>query len=535
MRARVEAKERRPPLFWPLLQDCGLLDLVAVLGGPGAVDGVVIRRATVVGHVQTLMLLLRGNPQDARELHRAEDDAGHAHAPRHDHHASEDVNPELLAATAVEGSAGLRVTVRGGGVDLAAEEASTEQAEEPAAHVDGRSVQRVVDLQLLHADGEPELDTPGHKSDDPASPGLSHGDRGADADQTAQNAVAQGGQIQVAILDEAHADGGDGAARRGEGGSNGDLLGHEDVPVREHERGPGVEPVPTEPEEQGAQADERGVVWLDGDQLSSRIKAANPGPQDGRGHERDGPSHEVDHPASRKVDDAGFDPDAWRSILSERREPSVAGPDPVHHDGVDEPGDEDGVDDVPEEGAPLGDGAGHDGGRGCGEGPLEEPPREGHDFGLDGPFWGDVQARVRLRVAGSVPLDEEEAVRPDEPVGLAAAVVPAAVREGEPEGPPHEGACGEVHDVLDHQILRVLGSNGSHLEHGEAGLHDEDQERGKQEPQVVHHRGKVRVLDVARQVRRGARQPARQHGVVHRVHTRVPRQEEEEGGFPAGV
>ena len=48
MRARVEAKERRPPLFWPLLQDRGLPDLVAVLGGPGAVDGVVIRRRRVV-------------------------------------------------------------------------------------------------------------------------------------------------------------------------------------------------------------------------------------------------------------------------------------------------------------------------------------------------------------------------------------------------------------------------------------------------------------------------------------------------------
>mmetsp|Transcript_10260 Transcript_10260/g.36461 ORF Transcript_10260/g.36461 Transcript_10260/m.36461 type:complete len:535 (+) Transcript_10260:109-1713(+) len=534
MRARVEAKERRPPLFWPLLQDCGLLDLVAVLGGPGAVDGVVIRRATVVGHVQTLMLLLRGNPQDARELHRAEDDAGHAHAPRHDHHASEDVNPELLAATAVEGSAGLRVTVRGGGVDLAAEEASTEQAEEPAAHVDGRSVQRVVDLQLLHADGEPELDTPGHKSDDPASPGLSHGDRGADADQTAQNAVAQGGQIQVAILDEAHADGGDGAARRGEGGSNSDLLGHEDVPVREHERGPGVEPVPPEPQDEGPEADKGGVVGAHGLHVAIGVKPPDPRPEDGGRHKGGAPADHVHDGAPREVNGSGGDPGAVGGV-PEGGEPSVGRPDPVHHNGVDEPGDEGRVDDVPEEGAPLGDGAGHDGGRGCGEGPLEEPPREGHDFGLDGPFWGDVQARVRLRVAGSVPLDEEEAVRPDEPVGLAAAVVPAAVREGEPEGPPHEGACGEVHDVLDHQILRVLGSNGSHLEHGEAGLHDEDQERGKQEPQVVHHRGKVRVLDVARQVRRGARQPARQHGVVHRVHTRVPRQEEEEGGFPAGV
>ena len=67
------------------------------------------------------------------------------------------------------------------------------------------------------------------------------------------------------------------------------------------------------------------------------------------------------------------DPAAGEIVESVDPEPAERVPRPVGQDGVDEPRDHDGVDDVGHEVAALGQGPGDQGGGGGGEHKVEEP------------------------------------------------------------------------------------------------------------------------------------------------------------------
>mmetsp|Transcript_2788 Transcript_2788/g.6678 ORF Transcript_2788/g.6678 Transcript_2788/m.6678 type:complete len:252 (-) Transcript_2788:254-1009(-) len=223
------------------LFDClldGLFGMLAVLVGSRAVQSVVIRCGAVVGHVEADVFLLLGDSQDACELHGPEDDRGHAHAPDHDHHPAEDIHAKLLpAASWEEGTTRLVFAVSGVGVEAGTEEPTADEPEEAAAQMHRGGVQGIVDLHLLDGNGHPEFDTSSEKSDDPAGPGLGHGHSRTDCDEATQDAVAEVGQVQVPVLDEAHADGCDAAARSGEGSSHSHLLCKKDELGTQGERG----------------------------------------------------------------------------------------------------------------------------------------------------------------------------------------------------------------------------------------------------------------------------------------------------------
>jgi hypothetical protein len=53
----------------------------------------------------------------------------------------------------------------------------------------------------------------------------------------------------------------------------------------------------------------------------------------------------------------------------------------------------------------------------------------------------------------------------------------------------------EIHQVLGHQVRRVLGAAEAGLDHREAGLHEHDQRPGDQDPDELRRR---RVLGVER-------------------------------------
>ena len=148
--------------------------------------------------------------------------------------------------------------------------------------------------------------------------------------------------------------------------------------------------------------------------------------------------------------------------------PTVAGPEPMRHDGVNEAGEEGGVDEVSHELSPLGDGAAGDAGGGDGEGPLVEEV-----------------AVVEVR-RGDV-LEAEE-VAADEAVGG------CAEGEGEAEEVVEEATGGRVQDVGEHDVHGVLGADGAGAEHGEAELHGEDEVCGEEEVGVVHREGGVGEL-----------------------------------------
>lgn len=52
-----------------------------------------------------------------------------------------------------------------------------------------------------------------------------------------------------------------------------------------------------------------------------------------------------------------------------------------------------------------------------------------------------------------------------------------------------ESSCGSVKDIGEHDVHRVLGSNGASTEHSEAELHGEDEVSREEKVGVVYGKG----------------------------------------------
>ena len=146
-------------------------------------------------------------------------------------------------------------------------------------------------------------------------------------------------------------------------------------------------------------------------------------------------------------------------------QPAVSVPHPVHDDGVDERGEQEGVAEVRGELRALRHGAGGDGRRGGGEGPLEDEPLP------------VGEAAVRLV------LGEEEGAGTDKRRGLA--VIVHAVRDAPAEEVEGHAPDAGVEHVLDQNVHHVLRAHGAGAEHGEARLHEEHEERADEHVSVV--------------------------------------------------
>ena len=113
----------------------------------------------------------------------------------------------------------------------------------------------------------------------------------------------------------------------------------------------------------------------------------------------------------------------------------------MHHDRVHERGEEEGRDEVSEEGATLRAGTRHNGTRSGGEGPLEEPL---------GPVHGLVIRVRRIHCEPALLADE----------------LAFAERDGEPDHEPGSGADQEVSAVLQATVWSVMLSLGQGQRHG---------------------------------------------------------------------
>mmetsp|Transcript_15676 Transcript_15676/g.51018 ORF Transcript_15676/g.51018 Transcript_15676/m.51018 type:complete len:279 (-) Transcript_15676:92-928(-) len=234
-------------------------------------------------------------------------------------------------------------------------------------------------------------------------------------------------------------------------------LGRDGVAADDAERRPRVEAVPADPEEERAQDHQGHGVAVDG--LRVRAEAAEARPEDRRADARGRAADHVDDAAAREVDDADLEPGRL-ALGHEGREEAVAAPDPVDDHGVDEAREDRAVARVRAHGAPLRDGAGDDRRRRRREGELEEPV---------------VEAAVALVAVG----EEEVLVPADEPVA-AGRVGP--VRERVARRPEPRRADARVHEVLEQDVLRILRADGPGAQHGEARLHQEDEDAAVEEP-----------------------------------------------------
>ena len=327
--------------------------------------------------------------------------------------------------------------------------------------MDGESLERSVDLELEEELGGGPEDDGADETGEDGSPGLEDVGTRGDGHETGEAAVAHGDEVpdlvEGVVEDhgtDATGGGGEGGGDRAAGNVDGRLTG-------DGEDGAGVETVPADPEDEGAEHDEGGVVAGHGHGAAGGVEAAGTGTDDGGTHETRDTTGHVDDTGAGEIVHADVIEHIGVAILVGLpvAEPAGGVPDPVDDDGVDEAGEDDGVGDVGLERGALGHGTGGDGGGGGGEGPLEEE---------------DVPVGEGLVV---VTLGEEEVALAGELAGEGVGVL-GAVRDGVAEAEVGHAADASVENVLDEDVHDVLGADGARAEHGEASLHEEDEEAG---------------------------------------------------------
>ena len=414
------------------------------LSASGLVGG-----ASVLGAVKALLLHLRGHAEHAEGLEGEEQDSGHDAGPGGDGKHTEALDSKLLSS----GGAAREKAV----VPLGGKKASSDDSPGSAEEVDWGSAQRIVDLQ-----GEQKLAGEGvhdasDDSKDKGGPGLGDVAAGGDADQSSQNSVQDGRQVSLLSHEDLAGQGGDATGSGGHGSGDGALGGESHVSPSAGRAA--VESVPAKPEDEGTEALENGGVAWDVHGLSVSSELSDARSEEVGSHEGSSSSSHVNNTASSKVKEAG--PNVTVG------EPAFGAPGPVHHDGVDEGGDEEGVRGISAQGAALCDGTTDDRRSGGSEGPLEEPE--------------SVVGRAVWLVQGG-----EEVLSADELVG---GVALHAKGKAVPAGPPQDCANAGVQAVLDEDVLHVLGANAAGLQEGEARLHEEDEAPSEEEPEAVRRGG----------------------------------------------
>ena len=133
----------------------------------------------------------------------------------------------------------------------------------------------------------------------------------------------------------------------------------------------------------------------------------------------------------------------------------------MHNNGVDKSGKHEGVGNVGLELTPLGNSSSNDGGGGGGEGKLEEPTDQ----------------------AGSIVDVCEDKVGVTNEGNLGG--ISTAVGKGVTDSPESNSTSTGVQDVLEHDILDVLSTDGSSTKHGKTSLHEENHCSGKEEVEDI--------------------------------------------------
>ncbi|MPM53277.1 hypothetical protein SDC9_100044 [bioreactor metagenome] len=137
---------------------------------------------------------------------------------------------------------------------------------------------------------------------------------------------------------------------------------------------------------------------------------------------------------------------------AQRAEPAAA-PDPMAGNGIDEQGNDDGVDKIALKFCPLRHGSGDDGGGGGAENRLEDEK-------------GPVRVRHRGHRGGAHHAGNQL----------------RAVHDAKADQPVDDGAADEIHQILHADVACVFCSGKAGLHHGEARLHEKDQRGPQQDP-----------------------------------------------------
>mmetsp|Transcript_27870 Transcript_27870/g.50847 ORF Transcript_27870/g.50847 Transcript_27870/m.50847 type:complete len:482 (-) Transcript_27870:29-1474(-) len=431
-----------------------------------------------MGDIQTNLLLHCVHAEQSQHVEKKEVGRHDGGDPPDNPKDAANLGEQELAIPAVKHAVVSVIAVSGLDARWLGEKSDGDAAPDTVPEVDGDGIDGVVDLELHEELGPEDVRPSGDDADDEGAPGGNDGAARGDSNETGEGAVHAHGDVVgrlaglSAMHDHVGEHGRDGTGRRGDG--RGDGGEGADVGVtsgRDREGGSGVEAVPSHPEDEGSEDLEgdavgREVVGL-GELVSVGVVEAADARTEDLGGDEGGD-------ASRHVNDAGagevVHAAAEGGIVVKCREESGCTPDGVDDDGVDESREHEGVAEVGLELTTLGDCSRHDGSGRRRERELEEKPDEVSPGG---------HAREE-----EVGITDEALLGPIRP----------AVREGVSDRPKSECASARVEDVLEHDVLDVLLTDGSGTKHGESGLHEENHGGGEEEVEDIE--SAVRLVGV---------------------------------------
>mmetsp|Transcript_380 Transcript_380/g.959 ORF Transcript_380/g.959 Transcript_380/m.959 type:complete len:246 (-) Transcript_380:936-1673(-) len=220
-------------------------------------EGPCVGGRAVLGAVQALAFDVLRHPDAHRGPHHPEREPRQRQRPRGNGEHGDELHGELLAAAACR--------VWGAGVGAAAEEdvvvgaedARRQQPPRPAAPVDRKRVQRVVDLESEEDDVSAVVHHGRHAPDQEGLPRVEDGAACGDADEGGEDAIERDPDVERVLEHARNHNRNKAPARGGDGGGHGDFSGHVGGAAREHQRRPAVEAVPAEPKDESPQAQKR--------------------------------------------------------------------------------------------------------------------------------------------------------------------------------------------------------------------------------------------------------------------------------------
>jgi len=422
---------------------------VGLLGGFQVVSG-----TTVVRDIKSNFFLKRIDTEDSGHVQKVEERSHDGTNPYADPDNGDELAQKKLAASSKEQSVAIG-GVSGNGLETGvSEKTNSEDSPGSVSEVDRDGIDGIIDLHVDEEFGESVVDASSNDSDDNSGPRVDGGASSSDGNKTSEGTVHGHGQI---IRDFTSLLGFDGAIQEhggntstcsGKGGSDGTKGGSGGgVGVGDDQSRSGVESVPSEPQDEGSEDLEGSGVGREvGGGLKGIsvviIESSSARSKDDGGDKGSSSSSHVDNTGSSEIDHTN----AKERLGGERGDETVGTPDGSDNDGVDKCGEEKRVAEVGGHLASFGNGSGNNGGGGGSEGELEEPS----DVFSSGGESGDGKGAVTNEGTGS------------------------SVRETVSQSVETNGTTTGIQQVLEHDVLDVLLTNGTSAKHGETGLHQKD-------------------------------------------------------------
>ncbi len=430
-----------------------------VVGAREATDELRVSRAAVLVNVEPFELAFFRDAERTGCFDCVHQHEAHHHGARGDGRATNGLADELRRATAIEeagddGRRGVVRTRRAGSTELAAsEQAEAERAPDAADAVHGHCAYRVVNTEPLHHVDAEDDDDAGDQADHDRAERRDPVTGARDGDETGEEAVHGDAAVPDLVARVHVSEGRETTRASGERGVRSDATAT-DV-VHRRERAARVEPVPAEPEDDAADGGDHHVVarrHAAAVTLELATQARSEGNRAAQGDE-----------AADRVHDRGTSEIVERGRV-DRVEPAIRTPRPVAEDRIDEPGHAEAVQQVADEAGPTDHGAGGDGAAGIREGELEQEERQERDT--------RSAVRIRCTVQQEVLLADEAVTRTE--------------HEGKAPRPEQDAAQAGVDDAFQEDVHRFASTRETCLQHHEACLHEEHQERGDEHPERVH-------------------------------------------------